>query len=789
MRSVVKVLALGGVVGLLLLPRPGETCGPYLPQAVFVRPSGPDRPMSSFARGRIGVILPTWRRAYLVVAYRYLESKPLSPAEERSLLEYWDVDHRIPPRDTTTKAIAGWVAARSKYLTYKGSEGTQEFDPAILEQVESPTCLAPAFVTAVATLKDRAARFGAGSPELQEWIRGQDTVFRNCAAGTSIPAQVPPTANPLLRADRAYQIAAAHFYTGQFETARQEFQAIAADNSSPWHTTASYLVGRTLVREAANTAAVNQSFNLAVLGRAEVWLKAVMNDPKDRAIRADAKSLLDFVCYRLHPEQRQHELGRLLAQGRSGPRFGQNLLDYTWLLDRFLDREPDFPGVECWTPEYERRKVEWVLRRYIELKPQRSDDLSDWLVTVQSSAPAAKNHAIEKWRSAHSVPWLVAALGKLHGGDAAAHDLTAAAAEVPSRFSAYLTVAYHRVRLARESGDYAAARRVLEQALAQSDTSPLSTVHLLQDEQMRAAASLDGFLSHLWQRPIPYDWGFDVSGEDYLCSEPDCSLAFYGTTKPAPNSPPLPQFSPAAATALNTQVPLDIFVQAALSGSLPENLRRRTAPSAWARAALLDEPDIAERVAEAAEKAQGELKPYLRQYAQARSSEERQFVAVFTVLHFPGLRPFVDDSYPRATAVQKIDEYRDNWWCQDVGSIPEEVNFNKSYDAYRGTLAPAAPAPSFPAFLDTAQRQRAAAQWQRLSSYGSAARYLPRVVVEWAKKHPDDGRVPEALHLAVRATRYGCDEGRPNPLSREAFTILHQVYPRSDWARKTPYWF
>ena len=344
MKRFPKALILSVVAALVILPRLGETCGPFIPQAIFVRPDGPDRPMSYFARGRIGIVLPTWWRAYLVVAYRYLGSKPLSAAEQRAFLDRWDVDHEIGPQDRIDQAIADWVLARNRYLTNGVPKKTQEFRPEHLGYNEIPICLAPAFVTAVATLKDRATRFGAASPELQEWLRGQDTVFRNCAAGTNIPAPLPTTVNPLLRADRAYQIAAAHFYTGQFETAQQEFQAIAADNSSPWRTLAAYLVARTLVREAANTGPVNESFNTVALAKAEARLEAIMNDPGNRSVRQDAESLLGLVRYHLRPEQRQHELGRLLAQGSLGPDLGQDLVNYTWLLDRFLDRKPEFPG-------------------------------------------------------------------------------------------------------------------------------------------------------------------------------------------------------------------------------------------------------------------------------------------------------------------------------------------------------------------------------------------------------------------------------------------------------------
>jgi hypothetical protein len=26
-------------------------------------------------------------------------------------------------------------------------------------------------------------------------------------------------------------------------------------------------------------------------------------------------------------------------------------------------------------------------------------------------------------------------------------------------------------------------------------------------------------------------------------------------------------------------------------------------------------------------------------------------------------------------------------------------------------------------------------------------------------------------------------------VSREAFTLLHKLFPKSEWARRTPYWF
>ena len=61
--------------------------------------------------------------------------------------------------------------------------------------------------------------------------------------------------------------------------------------------------------------------------------------------------------------------------------------------------------------------------------------------------------------------------------------------------------------------------------------------------------------------------------------------------------------------------------------------------------------------------------------------------------------------------------------------------------------------------------------------------------IQWAKEAPDDPRVPEALHLAVRTTRYGCVDGETTSFSKAAFQLLHRRYPKSEWAKKTKYWF
>jgi hypothetical protein len=53
-----------------------------------------------------------------------------------------------------------------------------------------------------------------------------------------------------------------------------------------------------------------------------------------------------------------------------------------------------------------------------------------------------------------------------------------------------------------------------------------------------------------------------------------------------------------------------------------------------------------------------------------------------------------------------------------------------------------------------------------------------------------DADLPETLHLAVRATRYGCRrQGGHGVYSRAAYQELQTLFPKSDWTARTPYWF
>ena len=781
------------VIVSIFLVTTAETCGPAFDGLVFTRKHGPDAPISAFANGKIGIPLPSWWRAYLVVTYRYLESKPLSPAEARSFAAFWGPEENIGfPSDPANQALEKWVRARGQY----DPEGPQSLKAYKEHGFNSQlNCTASAFTTAVDTLHARAQRFGAKSEELRQWVAGQDAVFENCAgdkANTVYPSQLPEKINPILRADRAYQVAAAHFYSGEMLQAKADFDAISQDAASPWQSIAPYLAARAVLRQVSDNLdeypePERLAKDVALMKDAEQRLKAVINDPNRSQWHHDTQKLLNLIAFRTDPLQYQHRLAKVIAGGGTGEDFGQNVRDYTLLLSKYLDDELGFPGIDPYGEEYDKKVAQWRREQYKTLQGERSDDLSDWIITFQSDSKAAWQHAIKKWQATKSVAWLYVALTKLSGADAESSAAIEAAANIEPESPSFVALNYQRARLLQGKGDLAGAREVVEKILATKKELSLSTLNLVQDEQMKLSQDLAGFVSQLVRQPVrmTYDWYTDDEEEN--CYDPDCKITFYGTKKPGKNSPLLSQFDPAAAQLLNAAIPTELLIKVVQGNTLPDHLQRRMAPAVWARAALLNQPELADLAGDAAVVANPELKRFVQEFAAAKDAEERRFVAAFAVSHFPGLRPFVESALPRETEFSKINNFRDNWWCADLGAFQEASNYEKQWNARLKPIEGASPPAS--AFITPAQAQQAEGERKELLAMGSSYQYLPKTIIAWAKTHPDDPRVPEALHFSSRVSRYACYElTDKNDFSHQAFKILHKNYPQSEWTKKTKYW-
>ena len=710
-------------------PPEGSGCGPFLPEAQFGYLYNPG---TEFLRGELGIVRPQYFRRNLVVAYRYLSGAPLT-AEEIAALSPQVAQPTQWPQGLQfggPVSAARWLAARNAVPGVAPLKSIETDRHTFVDGYYAAyqNCLDDAFDTAAATLAKRVAQWGGKSAQVAEWVRGQDEVFANCGGGEPlpgvpqtpeqaaarqphIPAPLPADADPLLAADRQYQIAAAAFYATRYKDAEAGFRAIAADAASPWRDSAPYLAARALIREGT----VGGSRDALV--SAESALRAIRDDPRQARWHGSAQGLLDFVAARLRPEDRMVELGAALSRPGLGARIVPALTDYTALWDR-------------------QNKV-----------PAERSGIADWIASFQGGGP----HPIEHWQQARSTEWLVAALVAAKPNDPAAPELIAAARKIPPGNPAYATAAYYGILLqtARQQGD---ARQWADEALAAKP--PRAARNSFLAERMSLARDWTEFLRYAPRLP--------VAATVAVADEP---LADYRG-----EAPPDVTFDHDAATVLNRRVPLDLWVDAAGNALLPERLRAAVAQAGWVRAVLLDRTAEARALALRAAGLHPELAAPLREYAAENARDARRFAAVFLMLRTPGLAPVVREGFGRYTAkVGAIDSFRDNWWRL-------------------GTPAPAA-APPPADFLPPDARARADKEWEMLAAAPAAPNYLCAQTLAWARAHPHDPRVPEALHLAVRATRYGPGDPSTRAWSRQAFQLLHARYPRSEWVQKTKYWY
>ena len=752
-RSLVSLLLL-----FTLLPQSVLACGPFSMEAVFVFTVHPAYPLEDYARGFIGVIQPSYARSYLYVAYRHLSNAPFTAAEQKALTTLWG--ERLGTEgeaDYGDAWIKNWLEARKQVPgvldppsieVFRHREKPNEYDTFL-------NCPKDAFETAVSTLRARLDKYGSDVSSLKTWIEGQDQVFANCREGQHIPPVLPADSGQLARADRTYQIAAANFYATKLDDAQQGFEAIAADSSSPWQPLASYLLARTFVRKASLGADQEKTASLSM---AENQLHKIAADKKLASIQPAAQRLLDLVRLRLHPSERMHELARELVNKNGNAHLKQDLWDYTTLLDGVLDTEGQKPSPA------QKQDLE-------------TDDLTDWLATLQGNSSADLDHALSRWQNYHSTAWLICVLSKLNGKNATAQDFISEALKIKGGTSAFPSARYHTIRLMIEAGKLVDARTLLDQTLKafRAQFNP-SSLNLLLDQRMMLAPNLADFVGHLARIPAALSWNDD--GREIPAEPSDVS----DETK-ALIGKPLYDFD--AARVLNEQIPLSLLKEAAKDQSLPNHLRQDLAQAAWIRAVLLGDYKTADELVPILSSLIPTLSSALSDFSMTTQAEDKKFSALYTWLKFPGIEPVVDMGIGRDFPLNREDHYRDNWWCGATFGAPTEPVAGEEEEIISFTKSTL----STPAFLTDAQRQAGSQQWTRLRGLGAMPNYLSKQVIQWATKNPADKRVPEALHLVVNSTRWGCTDKETGRWSKAAFDLLHSKYPNTTWAKQTKYWF
>ena len=757
------MLAIGMAVGLLG-SRPACGCGPFFEQAIFTYTLHPDVPLTSYAQGQLGILQPTYAQSYLYVAYRHLIGMGFDQEEQVALLALWDA--RLNPQadlwnPNASVAVKAWSEVRARIAAagpppqinvFKALEARN----GVFYYHEFVNCTADAFQTAAHTLTARIDQFGVDSIDVLDWVRAQDQVFSNCSGGRAIPTPAAPQSPEILQKDRAYQIAAAHFYAGDLGGAERLFRDIADDPTSQWRPLAPYLVARTLLRQGSLIPRYDD-VDTAKLSAAKQTLTAILADNNLMVIHPATRRLLAVVRARLDPAARVHELAQRLLTPNSGPTLKQDLWDYTLLLDRVTDERP---GADA--------------------SAARRDDMTDWILTFQDTGPGALEHALERWTATAALPWLVAALAKVGVEHPRHADLLAAAEKVPQEAPGFASVTFHRLRLLAAAGKREEARQQLDSLLSQgTPTFPPSGRNLLLALRMKLARTRYELMTYAPRLPVAITYNID--GRELPENiETNERLQLIAKDQPL--------FDADAARVLNRRLPLDTLREMVHRTVLPTHLRRELAMAVLTRSLIMKEEDTTRDLVPVVKTLIPELGPGLDEYRATINREARAFTGILMLLRFPGLKPDVQDNVGRLTPIDQIDNYRGNWWCalepSTLGTSREGDRLSAPLEIlYRNVQDQAFE------FLNASQVQAAQYELQRLGSLGPAPNFFSQQVMAWAQRASNDPRVPEALHLAVRATRFGCTDADTGTLSKAAFDLLHQRYPKSPWAQKTKYWY
>lgn len=742
-------LLIAGVLIVLAAPAI-YGCGPWFDEAIFIPGGAPQTSQAEFAAGKLGIILPTMRRSYLIVAYRYMSGMKLTGEQQRGAMDVWNrsMGPTPPPFGVQHPASDGWLKARERV------EGIARIEPvAVYTSVSKDqpyqsflNCPDDAFTTAERTLDARVQRYGAGSATVKEWIAAQDRVFANCDGAGAVPSALEST-DPLLRADRNYQIAAALFYQRRFDEAAAAFDAVAKDKESPWAPYGEYLAARAILRKATLTTTSDGNLDMTGLRAAQANLETALHDSQSEGIRQATQRLLDYVRFRTSPEERVVELEQLMTQPDPGPDFKQHLWDYVLLLS----------GGE------------------------HADDLSDWIKTFYTdrtyehpmevprpSENEDAKHAMERWREEHSLAWLIAALSLSDPKDVSTAELLKAAGKVPVTSPGYISVRYYASRIMARGKEQQAARKELDSWLGRPESElPHGTRNLFNDERQKLSTSLADFLTHAAE--VPAQIGLDLDDGDVAGDDEQ------GLTERAKKDQGKAFFNGYSAHILAYKMPIELLFESAKSPMLPAPLRRELARSTWTRATVLGNMRVADQLQPVIAELDKPLWNAMEPFRAAKTNEEKRFSAAFVTLQNPGLSPYVRTGLLRSATLGDIDNFRDNWWCEPVNDGSARIRTDREPD------------PSAPSFLSANQMTQLERENTRFTKNAVAPNFLADEVLGYARSHPGDERVPQALHLVVRSTRYGCTDAETTKWSEKSFRLLHERYPKSEWTTKTKY--
>ena len=567
-----------------------------------------------FATKNPGVVQGGYWRIYLFLAYRSLIGAPLQAEQVKKLEVYrWHIAYTAEWPDTDPVEV--WMQARQEM---------PETAPVKIDRYRSLglqnylNCGQDAFLKAAETLKDRRQW---GDQWAGEWLKGQDAVFANCSGGETLilPPELPAQAPSWLQADRRYQRAAALFYGGLFDQARDLFLAIAEDRDNPWSPLGVYLAARALTRKASLACTdINDFFTEAEGECRQDLIEAEMDLSPLLPSSAAARSLYGWLRIRSAPYERFDELANFLASQELPAEYQQLLVDYLLMFDHFPAER--IGGSTA-------RLTQWIGAMQASVIPEERE------AALFSARSLRQRYGGEEWL----IPLLLAA----RKGELTPDELQAARA-VAETSPAYLTVRYALARMMIEKGQHDEARRIVDEVIRQhgGKFAP-STRNRFASLQLQLAESPDAFFA---AAPRAY-LKLNTTGLEEF-EEPDKASDFFVT------------YNNDALVALNVWTPLDILKRFATRKDLPGELAKMLPEAVWTRAVLLGDFATADEMTGLLPPPPTDDEPLWQRYKNAVKTSDKKTAASLILINTPQFRPYIESVR---------DKYSHYWWCDLAG--------------------------------------------------------------------------------------------------------------------------
>ncbi len=772
--------------------------GPGSPEPWYVDQYGGDHAdLIAWFNGRLGIVKRTAPRPMRYIDWRLLHAQAVGEATGNGLSTPCCNDRSLT-MDYSGGSDA-WIKARNA-VTGEDDTSYINTDRPGPDDTSVTNCFPDAFHAAAATLTDRAARYGPKSAAVQAWVAAQSAVFKACHDPSA--ALPPPMATmpPWLSMDRDYQAAALALYAGRNDEAAARFAAIAQDAHSPWRDSGLYLAARALVRQAliAKTP--------SAYAKAQAAIAALAAAPAGALGRDRAPTLKEVVVFREDPRGFLTKLTRELDAAAPSPHLASAFRDYTDLGEA----APEQPEA-----------LDWIDTLRAVPPSARDEETADQTVArYETSRKRALAHATQRWRTSHDAAWVVAALSLADAQDSETPALLTAAGSIPPSAPGWLSVQHDLIRLTLFSTQPEVSRRRLDAILARTDLS-VSDRNVFTSQRAQVASSLDDFARFALRHRVCGEAGYpntwDATTEACVRERWDIDqIQSSGIYDGVGDKGAIGWGEDALA--IIDRAPLADRIALSRNPTIPAKLRLDVALTSYGRAVLLQDDAAIDGLARDLETLLPIMAKDFHDIQTAQPGAGKRFAEFVVLAKIPGIRTdLIDYERPEGAHVADFERYWTDWVILKRPGAPtapppliryQSDGANFQSDVQDGVWPDAA---TDLTCLGECGRGSAPLRTPEVFAAGAAKAAAERALyfktdhaddkpeptpppgavdvwdemLEYAKAYPTDPRIPETLYWLVHVGHFG---GSHNHSGKRAFELLHSRYPKSAWAKKTPYY-